>query len=210
MDFTRKARFVAGGNTTTAPAALTYASVVSRESVRIVFTLAAVNDLDVMGCDIGNAYLNAPCREKIWFVAGPECGEHKGKVCKLVRALYGLKSSGVSWRQMFSDYIRDVLKFEPTTMDPDVYIRKSVRAHGDSKPPGDHSAKPGGESYYEYLLVYVDDVLVFSKNPAAVMEQLEKDFAVKGTPGPPSTFLGAGISKVTRRGIEYWSMHLKR
>ena len=64
MDFTRKARFVAGGHTTTTPAALTYASVVSRESVRVVFTLAAVNKLDVMGCNIGNAYLNAPCRER--------------------------------------------------------------------------------------------------------------------------------------------------
>ena len=27
-----------------------------------------------MSCDIGNAYLNAPCREKLWFVAGKECG----------------------------------------------------------------------------------------------------------------------------------------
>ena len=74
MDFTKKARFVAGGNTTEAPASLTYSSVVSRESVRIAFLIGALNDLDVMSCDIGNAYLNAPCREKIWFKAGYECG----------------------------------------------------------------------------------------------------------------------------------------
>ena len=46
-DFRRKARFVAGGHTTEAPATLTYASVVSRETVRIALTLAALNDLEV-------------------------------------------------------------------------------------------------------------------------------------------------------------------
>lgn len=34
-NFTRKARFVAGGHTTSAPDSLTYSSVVSRDSVRI-------------------------------------------------------------------------------------------------------------------------------------------------------------------------------
>jgi len=83
MDFTRKARFVAGGHMTETPASLTYSSVVSRESVRIAFAIAAVNKLKCLSCDIGNAYLNAECREKIWFVAGPECGDAEGKVCKL-------------------------------------------------------------------------------------------------------------------------------
>ena len=40
-DFRRKARLVAGGNMTTAPAAIAYASVVTRETVRIALTLAA-------------------------------------------------------------------------------------------------------------------------------------------------------------------------
>ena len=65
MDFTRKARFVANGSKTEAPLSITYSSVVSRDSVRLAFLIAALNDLDIMSCDIGNAYLNAPCREKI-------------------------------------------------------------------------------------------------------------------------------------------------
>ena len=64
--FTRKARFVAGGHTTDTPASITYSSVVSRDSVRIAFLIAALNDLDVWAADIGNAYLNADCREKIY------------------------------------------------------------------------------------------------------------------------------------------------
>ena len=70
---------------TEAPSATAYSGIVSRESVKIAFLIAALNDLDIMSCDIGNAYLNAPCREKIWFVAGKECGpDLEGKPCKLV------------------------------------------------------------------------------------------------------------------------------
>jgi hypothetical protein len=53
----------------------TYASVVSRESVRIALTLAALNDLQILSADIQGAYLNAPCREKIYVRCGPEFGE---------------------------------------------------------------------------------------------------------------------------------------
>ena len=45
--FRGKARFVAGGHMTTAPSAVICASVVSRESVRIALTLAALNDSEV-------------------------------------------------------------------------------------------------------------------------------------------------------------------
>ena len=138
MDFSRKARFVAGGHMTEAPTSLTYSSVVSRDSVKLAFLIAALNDIDVLACDIGNAYLNAPCREKIWFVAGKECGEYAGQPCKLVRALYGLKSSGAAWRAMFSDFIQKTLGFTPTRIDADVYIRRNT--------------KPDGVPYYEYLL----------------------------------------------------------
>ena len=70
----RKARFCAGGHTADAPKSITYASVVTRESVRLAFLIAALNDLEITAADIGNAYLNADCREKIYFIAGPEFG----------------------------------------------------------------------------------------------------------------------------------------
>jgi hypothetical protein len=59
-DFRRKAIFVAGGHTTDTPHAMTYASIVSRDSVRIALILAALNHLDVKMADIENAYLPAP------------------------------------------------------------------------------------------------------------------------------------------------------
>ena len=56
MDFTHKARFVAGCHTTEAPTPITYSIVVSRDSVQIGFLIAALNDLDIMVCDLENAY----------------------------------------------------------------------------------------------------------------------------------------------------------
>ena len=44
-DFSRKARLVAGGHMTEVPHVMTYAIVVSRETVRIALTIAALNGL---------------------------------------------------------------------------------------------------------------------------------------------------------------------
>jgi hypothetical protein len=90
-DFRRNARFVAGGQTIDTPHAMPYASVVSRESVRIAPTLADLNDLKVKIADTENAYLTAPLTEKVLTVLVPEFGDDAGKRALIVRALYGLK-----------------------------------------------------------------------------------------------------------------------
>jgi hypothetical protein len=194
MDLTRKARFVAGGHMTETPASLTYSSVVSRDSVRIAFLIAALNDLDILSCDISNAYLNAPCREKIWFVAGPEFGSRQGQVVKVVRALYGLKSSGAAWRNYLQRSILEDLQFEPTIADPDVYRKRS--------------RKPSGMEYWELLLVYVDDILIISHEPNTHLDKLQH-FTMSAA-GKPDRYLGANIRKVTipgdDTGLEYWSI----
>ena len=69
-NFRRKARLVGKGHTTTAPASIMYSSVVLMESVRIALTIAALNDLDIIACDIKNTYLTEVCRENIWTRAG--------------------------------------------------------------------------------------------------------------------------------------------
>jgi hypothetical protein len=121
MDFTRKARFCAGGHTTDTPVAMMYSSVVLRDSVWIGFMLAVLNGLDVMACDLEDAYLNAPCMEKIWFEGGLECGSNKGKMCVVVRALYGLKSAGASWCATLAQALHD-FGFVSTIADPNVWI----------------------------------------------------------------------------------------
>ena len=83
---------------TETPKCMTYSSVVGRETVRIALTISALNDLQVKAGDVMNAYMTAPCSEKIWTVLGKQFGTDQGKKAIIVRALYGLKSSGEAFR----------------------------------------------------------------------------------------------------------------
>ena len=184
MDFTRKARFVAEGFRTDPPASITYASVVSRESVRIAFLLAALNDLDLLAADCEGAYLNAPCREKVFFEAGPELGDREGQYVILVRALYGLKSAGASWRATLANTLQYDLGFKPCKADQDVWLRPAV--------------KDTGEKYYEYILVYTDDLLIISANPKVWADRIDNIYKLKkGSVKKPTTYLGADIGQHT-------------
>ena len=100
-----------------------------RDSVRIALAIAALNNLDVLACDIQNAYLTAQCREKIWTRTGPEFGSESGCIMIVVRALYGLKSSGAAFRALLAETLYD-LDYLPTKADPDVWIRLAVKANG--------------------------------------------------------------------------------
>ena len=91
-NFRRKARLVASGHMTDTPKCMTYSSVVGRETVRIALTIAALNNLQLKADDVMNAYVTAPCSEKIWTVLGKEFGADQGKKAIIVRALYGLES----------------------------------------------------------------------------------------------------------------------
>jgi hypothetical protein len=165
MDFTWKARFVAGGHMTDPPTTITYASVVSRDSMRIAFMLAALNDIDILACDIGNAYLNAKPRENVYTTAGPEFGaELQGKPVLIVRALYGLKSSGAAWCAHLATTLTH-LGYASSLANPDVWFHAS--------------AKPCGFEYYELVLVYVDDLLVLSHQPEKTMKLLEEFYHLK-------------------------------
>ncbi|KAL7474714.1 hypothetical protein ACHAW6_000673 [Cyclotella cf. meneghiniana] len=63
-DFCRKARLVVGGHMTKAPATLTYASVMSQETMRIALLIAALNDIDIWVTDVLNAYIPMPAMRK--------------------------------------------------------------------------------------------------------------------------------------------------
>ena len=191
--FTRKARLVAGGHTTDPPSSITYSSVVARDSVRIAFTIAALNGLTPMSCDIGNAYLNAPCREKVWCIAGHEFGSDKGVVMVITRALYGLKSSGASWRAMFASTLNE-LQYESSKADPDVWLRPKMKTNG-------------VDDYYSMVLVYVDDVLHFDEKPELLMAELSQIYRLKDEAEVPDRYLGANIDKVQlSNGDIAWSM----
>ena len=89
--------------------------------MRLAFLIAALNGLDILAGDIRNAYLNAPCHEKIWFLGGAEVGtEQQGKVLVITRALYDLKASGASRCTTLAATLID-MGFEETKADPNVW-----------------------------------------------------------------------------------------
>jgi hypothetical protein len=130
MTLERKARWVKDGHKTPDPDYSTYAGVVSRESVRIALTYAALLSLNVCACDIQNAYLQAPSSEKHYIICGAEFGlENVGKIAKIVRALYGGKSAGADyWRHVRS--AMNEMGFESCKADPDVWLRPALKADG--------------------------------------------------------------------------------
>ena len=73
MDLTRKVRLVVSRHRNKpVPTHLRFSSVVSRDSVGIMLLIAALNNLKVLSTDIGNAYLNASCRENVYVKVGQE------------------------------------------------------------------------------------------------------------------------------------------
>ena len=133
---------VAGGHLTPDPIESVYSGVVSIRSLRLVIFLAKLNNLEVWGADISNAYLEAKTKEKLYIVAGPEFEELEGHILVIYKALYGLKSSGLRWSQKILDIMLD-MGFSPCKADPCVWLRKAKCA-----------------TKYEYVAIYVDDLLI--------------------------------------------------
>ena len=163
-------------------------NVVSRDSVHLAFLIAGLNNLDVLVGDVMNVYLNAPCRERIWFEGQTETGEDQGKVLIVTRALYGLKSLGAAWRADLAATLHDI-GFTSTQTDPDVWIR-SANTHN------------------EMILVYVNDILVFAREPKVIMNALGQLYELKPeSVKEPDLHLGANMEKVQLpSGKTEWAM----
>ena len=149
MDSTAKAHLVATGCRTADPEGSTWAGVVSRETVCLALLYAALNGLNVMTADIMNAYLTAPTSQKLHTKCGPEFGSDAGKCAVITRALYGNKAAGADFRNHLRECTKH-LGYELCLADPDLWMRLAKKDNGDS--------------YYEYLLLYVDDALVPKNN----------------------------------------------
>ena len=132
---------------------------VSLRGLCILIFLSKFNDLDTWATDIGNAYLEALTKEKVYIVAGPEFGERQGHILVIYKALYGLRTSGLRWHERFADCLRE-LGFTPCKAEPDIWFR----------PAGDH---------YEYIAVYVDDLAIAMKDPTTFLGILTEKYKFK-------------------------------
>ena len=102
-----------------------FSPTVRPESVRILLSLAAINDLEMRQFDVKTAFLHAKLDTPIYMktpVGLPQAHdkENKGKVIRLNRALYGLRQSSRIWWQHFSKKMKR-LGFRRTDGDACLY-----------------------------------------------------------------------------------------
>lgn len=195
MSLERKARWVLDGHLTETPDTIsTYAGVVSRESIRIALTYAALNKLDVWASDIRNAYIQAPSSRKDYIICGPEFGlENVGKVALIRRAVYGGKTAGRDYRNHLRECM-DHIGFKSCRADPDVWMREAMKADG--------------SEYWEFVLLYCDDTLAISdRGEHVIRNEIGRYFELKEESiGPPDIYLGGKLRKVQlANGVHAWA-----
>jgi hypothetical protein len=143
---------------------------------------------------IDDSYLTAPLTEKVWTVLGPEFGDDAGKRALIVRALYGLKSSGAAFRNHLAECMKQ-LGCHPCRDDRDLWMKAETH-------PGD------GVLYWDYILIYVDDSLCVHHDPGAPLEKLDEYFKMKeGSIQVPKFYVGDKMKKtVLSNGVVAWGM----
>jgi hypothetical protein len=60
--------------------------------------------------------------ERNYIIAGPEFGQLEGHYLIIVKALYGLCTSGLCWHECFADCLCNE-GFSPCKAEPDIWMR---------------------------------------------------------------------------------------
>jgi hypothetical protein len=174
-DGRHKARMVADGHLMDIPLESVYSGVVSLRGLRIITFLSELNGLDLWATDISNVYLEDFTMEQNYIIADPEFGQLEGHYLIIVKAIYGLSTSGLCWHERFADCLRNE-GFSPCKAEPDIWMR----LNGD---------------LYEYVAMYVDDLCLGMLHPKSFADTLQEkyNFKLKGT-GPIDFHLGQSFS----------------
>lgn len=160
-----------------------YAPVAKLSTVRLFVTIATKLNLPIIQMDVTGAFLYGEINEKV-YVSLPE-GAYSGdnNIVKLNKSLYGLKNSPKCWNIKFNAVM---LKegFVRSNCDSCLYTKCN-------------------DSDQIYLLIYVDDVLIFGTNDCLVLQLknvLNQVFKMKDL-GFVSEFLGITITQNIEIGV---------
>jgi hypothetical protein len=121
--------------------------------------LGELYGLSGCACDIRNAFLYCKAK-KVYLNAVPEFEANlHGKNLLINKSLNGLKTSAARFHEHLSEpYL--ILGFKTTKHNPDLWMVDN-------------------SSHYEYLATYVDGILIWTKDPIAVIKLLEKTYMSK-------------------------------
>lgn len=166
-----------------------FSPVVRHTSIRVLLSIVAHLDLNLEQMDVKTAHGYLEEYLSMEQPAGYVKKGQEGKVCLLKKSLYGLKQSPRQWNKCFDTFIIGI-GFRRSDFDSCVYVRDV----------GTHSAT--------YLLIYVDDMLIASKEMLTVNKlkgELCSRFEMKDL-GPSKKILGMEIHRDRERGILHLSL----
>jgi hypothetical protein len=153
-----------------------FAPVSRYATLRALLAHVAANDLELHQLDVKVAFLNGPLQETIFMVQPP--GFERGDdVCRLKRALYGLRQAPRAWHARLVAELR-AFGFTPSDADPCLFIR-------------------GKGAQRVFLFVYMDDILVAATSTKLAMEiisAIRRVFAIHDM-GCAAAFLGFEITR---------------
>lgn len=83
----------------------TFSPVVRSGTTRLIIALAAICRFHIHQMDVTAAFLNGDVQEEIYMIQPPGMEDNSGRVCKLNKAIYGLKQASRVWYQRLSRYL---------------------------------------------------------------------------------------------------------
>ncbi|CAI7862218.1 unnamed protein product [Closterium sp. NIES-54] len=132
----------------------TYSPVSSYVMLRIVLSIVAVLDLNLMQLDMKNAFLQSKLDRVLYMYQPDYFNDGTGRVCKLLKSLYGLKQSPLLWYRALDGVLLGA-GWKKSQVDEALYFK----------------ASDNGVTCW--VLVYVDDLLAASSSPAMLKELKE-------------------------------------
>ncbi|CAI7801629.1 unnamed protein product, partial [Closterium sp. NIES-54] len=138
----------------------TYAPVGSYITLRIFLSIFAVLDLHLMQLDMKNAFLQSKLDRVLYMDQPAYYNDGTGRVCKLLKSLYGLKQSPLLWYSALNAVLTGA-GWSKSQVDEALYF------------------KVGDDGVVCWVLVYVDDPLAASSSTAMLKELLEAAFELR-------------------------------
>lgn len=102
----------------------TYSPVAKLDTIRAVLVVANQEKWHVHQMDVRTAFLNGIITEEIYMTPPEGYEQSNGLMCRLKRALYGLKQSSRAWKIRFDGFMQE-LGFRRSTTDPCLYVKGS-------------------------------------------------------------------------------------
>jgi hypothetical protein len=99
----------------------TFLPVIRLETLQGIMALVAIKDLKMQQMDMKGAYLNSRLKEKVYMHQPEGFNDGTGRVCLLIKTIYGLKQSGCEWNNEFNEKLT-MKDFKQLHSDPCAYV----------------------------------------------------------------------------------------